>query len=333
MKSNLFWLNFAVLIVLLPLFGYSQDYQSDYRYYGKPKVKKRPQYVPRYPLEMGFHLGSTQFLGDLGGGEGLAQPFFFDTDWMGSRPSLGAFARYSMGGNFSFRADMRYLYLAGNDQWAGSNFSAQRHGETAGWFRYYRNLHFRSHVFEFALSTEIAPYNFKISGNLYSTVKHNMLSPYFVIGTGLMVFNPQAHYDGQWVNLQPLRTEGQAEAYSLAQFIIPVGFGVRWEHNHDWILSLEVNHRFTFTDYLDDVSGDYVDPQTFHDQMPVEQAHLAASLARRSQEQDPQERYGYITAPGEMRGNSTNNDSYYTIELRLAIYLKRSRPWALVKDY
>ncbi|BDS11719.1 DUF6089 family protein [Aureispira anguillae] len=321
-----------LLLLLSSTISYSQDYVYEER------QKKRMQYIPRYPIEVGLHLGTTQFLGDLGGTSSAGQGFIADTDFLSIRSSFGLFSRYNMGGHFSFRLEMSYINLAGNDKFAGKDFSSTKFGSEDGWFRYYRNLHVHTHVFELSNSCQFIPYNFKLTGSRYTNSKQNVLSPYFVLGAGFIVFSPQAKYDGKWVDLKPLSTEGQGiiagkDPYSSVQFIIPTGFGIQWEHNHDWLLSIEISHRFTFTDYLDDVSTDYVHPSIFADHFSPEKAALATALARRSQEQDPQDIYGYITAPGAQRGDPKNNDAYYTIAVRFAIYLKKSRPLALVKDY
>ena len=301
---------------------------------------KKRHYVPRYPLEMGISLGSSQFLGDLGGSSGLGQALAYDTDWESTRPMIGAHVRYNIGGHFSLRLNASYVYLAGDDRYTGRGFSAtQWQGDQqAGWFRYYRNLHFRSHCFELTQVGHYTPFNLKLSGSRYTQQKENRLAPYVLAGFGALFFNPQAHLNGRWENLRPLRTEGQGwvddrPLYQLTQFIVPLGIGVQWEHDHTYVLSLEIRHQITFTDYLDDVSTNYVDPSVFVENHDPITATKAQALARRSAEQDPNNRYGYITAPGQQRGNANNNDSYYLISIRLGFYLKKSRPLAIVKDY
>lgn len=301
--------------------------------------KRKRHYVPRYPLEIGFSLGSSQFLGDLGGSSGLGQALWGDTDWESTRPMISGHLRYNLGGHFSLRLNLSYLYLSGNDRYTGKDFDAtQQQSDQAGWFRYYRNLHFRSHCLELSQVAHYTPFNLKLSGSRYTHQTENRLAPYFLAGVGVLWFNPQARLDGTWVDLHPLRTEGQGilvdrPEYHLTQFIVPVGIGVQWEHDHSYVFSLEIRHQITFTDYLDDVSTTYVPPSLFRDYHDAATAAQAAALARRSAEQDPNERYGYITAPGTQRGNASNNDSYYLISFRLGFYLKRSRKLALIKDY
>lgn len=87
--------------------------------------------------------------------------------------------------------------------------------------------------------------------------------PYFTLGGGIFHFNPLA--DG--IALQPLGTEGQYIAYgdypkpySLWQPVIPVGIGIRYRFHCNWGVKLEAIYHVTFTDYLDDVSTNYPDP-------------------------------------------------------------------------
>mgnify|MGYP001793250783 CR=1 FL=1 len=305
----------------------------------EPISGRKRHYVPRYPLEIGFSIGSSHFLGDLGGTGGLGQALWVDNDWESVRPMVGGYIRYNIGGHFSLRLNLNYVYLYGNDQYTGQGFDATQWApDEAGWFRYYRNLHFRSLCLEICQVGHYTPFNLKLSGSLYTEQTDYRLAPYILAGVGLLCFNPQARLGGTWVDLHPLRTEGQGlvdgrPEYRLMQFIVPVGIGVQWEHNHSYVFSLEVRHQITFTDYLDDVSTDYVSPSVFTDYHDPATAAQATTLARRSAEQDPKERYGYITAPGQQRGNASNNDSYFLISLRLGFYLKRSRKLAIVKDY
>lgn len=316
---------------------------------GTTIVQAQNGYKPAYPFELGVQLGTSQFLGDLGGvgatamannewQKGVGVPFIIDTDIESVRPIAGVFARYSIGGHFAARLDLNYLQLAGDDKNAGiGQFSATEKSTNAAWFRYYRNLSFRTHVFEANVAAEITPYNFEL-GNGYS--EYSVISPYGFIGVGLFAFNPQAIYNGAWVDLQPLSTEGQGLVegranYELVQFNIPMGFGVKWSYNDTWALAFEVGHRVTFTDYIDDVSTYYVDPDVFTQNFDAQTAQMATALARRSVEIDPTGKYAYVTdarlAPN--KPNSTepqnlqrgdrfgHNDGYYTVSIRFSYYI------------
>ena len=282
-------------------------------------------YKPTFPLEIGLQLGTSQFLGDLGGAPGIGKGFIIDTDINSVRPTVGAFARYNIGGHFAARLDLSYLQLHGDDKHAGLGaFDATNKSTDDAWFRYYRNLNFRTHVFEATVAAEVIPYNFELGGG-YSG--YSVLSPYVFIGVGLFAFNPQTLHNGTWIDLQPLSTEGQGlvegrAPYELVQMCIPMGFGLNWNYNDTWALGLEISHRMTFTDYIDDVSTDYVaDDNIFSQNFDSQTAGLAQALARRSQEQDPTGIYSYVTAPGEQRGDPKDNDAYYTVTIRFSYFI------------
>ena len=95
-------------------------------------------------------------------------------------------------------------------------------------------------------------------------------------------FNPQARKfdtntpfdnDGnltnnEWLDLQPLGTEGQyssqypeKDPYQLIQFAIPVGIGFKVSLSEKFSMAIEYGLRKTFTDYIDDVGGIYASPQ------------------------------------------------------------------------
>lgn len=102
--------------------------------------------------------------------------------------------------------------------------------------------------------------------------------PYVFGGIGIFSFNPQAQLNGRWYDLQPLGTEGQflpnplglyPEPYRLTQVTIPIGTGIRFALSRNLDLELETGFRKTFTDYLDDVSGEYPDIEQLRATNPV----------------------------------------------------------------
>lgn len=116
-----------------------------------------------------------------------------------------------------------------------------------------RNLSFETSITELSVLGE---YYFQ---NLY----RNKVSPYVFGGIALYRFNPYS-YDasGQKVFLKPLSTEGQGingypKPYSLTQPALPFGAGVKYAVNNNLRIGLEIGFRKLFTDYLDDVSGNY----------------------------------------------------------------------------
>jgi hypothetical protein len=282
---------------------------------------------PVYPFEIGLQIGTSQFLGDLGGGPGIGKGFIIDTDFSSVRPTFGVFGRYNIGGHVAIRADISYLQLHGDDKFAGNGgfiASAPRFPELdAAWYRFYRNLNFKTDVFDMNIAIEVIPYNFELGGGYKN---YSVVSPYGFIGVGFFTFNPKGLYNGTWVELKPLKTEGQGlvdgrAEYSLVELNIPLGFGVKWAYNDTWAIALEVNHRMTFTDYIDDVSTDYVIDASVFNQLGPDEALLAQTFARRSGELDAGGVNADVTAPGTQRGDPKDNDSYYTVTIRFSYYL------------
>ena len=122
-----------------------------------------------------------------------------------------------------------------------------------------RGLHFRSPVYELSGQLEFNFLEYQPGNPLYTW------TPFIYAGISLFHYNPQAeNNNGEWVGLQELGTEGQGtttysdrKKYSLIQFSIPMGGGVKIAINESFNIILEYGARKTFTDYLDDVSTTY----------------------------------------------------------------------------
>lgn len=178
-----------------------------------------------------------------------------------------------------------------------------------------RNLSFRSKIAEITFLGEIHPLE------LINFHPIPYFSPYLLGGLGYFSFNPQAQLNGTWIDLQPLSTEGQGfeeypdrKPYSLSQFNIPMGFGVRYEMSQKVNLRVEFLHRRLFTDYLDDASNKkLIDPALFSKYLSPVQAQNARSLYNRSLD----------GSPPIFRGHVQNKDSYMTLSLKLGIVLGR----------
>lgn len=190
--------------------------------------------------------------------------------------------------------------------------------------RYERNLSFRSPISEVALVAEFHP--FFIFGDYNDDHYPPAVSPYLLAGIGFFHFNPQANLNGTWVDLQPLHTEGEGfpeypnvKNYKLNQFNFPLGIGARYDISPILNLRAEIVTRILQTDYLDDVSGRYIDPSVFANHLSGVQLNEALLLNNRAKP-------GAETAhPGGIRGNPKNNDSYITFNLKLALSLGRER--------
>jgi hypothetical protein len=134
------------------------------------------------------------------------------------------------------------------------------------------------------------------------------------------MFNPSTKdSSGTKVYLQPLSTEGQGfyngrKKYSLHQFSIPFGAGVRFSVSPTIRLGFEIGMRKTNTDYLDDVSTTFVDQNT----LLANRGQLAVDLAFRADELMSGLSY---PAGGSKRGEIKNKDWYYFSGFILSIKL------------
>ena len=164
-----------------------------------------------------------------------------------------------------------------------------------------RNLSFTSNIEEFNINME---YDLLSLQNYKAT-------PYLFAGLGIYHFKPYTSDSlGDKIYLQPLGTEGEgyngSSKYSLTQINIPYGFGLKFAITKDINLGFEIGYRKLFTDYLDDVSGNYADPAI----LPL----ATVPYAYRGQ--------GAYPAPGTRRGGPAENDSYYFSVIKLSFKLR-----------
>lgn len=236
-------------------------------------------------LEVGVLLGASNYMGDLSNNS--SQVYFQET-----KPAAGIFARYNFSDMLTFRGSFNFAQAAGTDAHS-DNESIRR-----------RNLSFRSNLFEFGLSAEI---------NLPGYQPYALsrpFSPYLFGGIALTGINPQAEYQGKWYDLQPLGTEGQGmpnfdNPYSKVVFAIPFGIGFKYALNDTWNLGLEMGARKTFSDYVDDVGGSYVE----YTELLAGNGALSASFGNRSGEYLGTEPVSIPT--GTRRGDDASGDWYF----------------------
>jgi opacity protein-like surface antigen len=249
--------------------------------------------------EVSLGIGTSHFLGELGGANDIGSSGiagFKDLEFKLTRPTISAGYRFYISPMFALKADLSYGRLNGDD------------ALTTEKFRQNRNLHFRSPVIELAGRVEFYPLK-EYFGHLYRTngvigKKVNRWSPYLFAGVGGAWFNPKAEYQGSWVPLQPLQTEGVD--YKKIMAVFPMGAGVKYAISSQLSIGLEIGLRYTTSDYVDDVSGNYID----HSGSDAQTQYLAdpnldliQSYTDGSYTYDP-------TAPGMQRGDPSNKDAY-----------------------
>jgi len=284
----------------------AQFYFFNDKYYENPLV-----------LEIGAAFGVMNSLTDLGGKKGIGKGFIKDLTWKFAKPSFGIYAmamyKYAIG----FRLEGTFGEVKGYD-------SVLKDVKASTFGRYERNLSFKSRISDFQLAVEVHPLFFKN----YEDDPPPPISPYVVAGIGYFSFDPKAMLNGQWYSLQPLRTEGQGFAeypdrkpYKLKQVNFAAGIGVKYELSSMFNARFEVNHRFLKTDYLDDVSKNFIDPALFFNYLPANRAAIAQKLAYRQNELIPSD----MVPVGEQRGDPADDDAFFTIQLKLGFTLGRQR--------
>ena len=269
---------------------------------------------PQGKFEFGVQIGSNNFLGDLGGHLGKGSDFAKDYMLKTVKPFGGISLNYYPYAWLNIIAGINLTQVAGADSLIDNKNGFEK-------WRYYRNLSFKSSIFEGYIGAEVYPLmafqNYEIS--------RFRLQPYFGLGVGLFHFNPKANYNGQWVDLKPLRLEGQGMAeypnrkeYSLIQMEMVMGAGVKYYIKENMYFGFEILHRKTFTDYVDDVSTDYINPALFANYLTPAQATMARQLAYRETLINPSMNRPYID---KQRGDPKENDAFFSGLLRFGMRL------------
>ena len=271
-------------------------------------------------FEAGISVGPMNSLTDIGGriGRGQRGPKDLNIKSTTLYGSIYASATYK---------NIWALRLEGTIGSVKSHDSLLVHAKNNGSIgRYNRNLSFRSPIDEISLTAEI--HVLDILRPFDPEEFPPAFSPYLIGGVGYFHFNPQALLNSKWINLQPLHTEGEgfseypdSKVYKLNQVNIPVGAGVRYEVSSKFNLRLEYINRILFTDYLDDVHGRYINPAVFYNYLSGTQLVDAVILNNRVRSDAVP---NLTTArPGGIRGNPLNNDSYFTINLKIGYVFGR----------
>lgn len=232
---------------------------------------------------LGVQVNAANYFGDLNKLESYTATRIDYT-----RPSFGIQATKKLSTRWQLRGSLSYIRLRGDSY---TNKTPNSINELA---RYGKNLHFRNSLYELGLT---AMYEFKQSkGRFY---RRQYFTPYVFGGIALFYHNPRAKtpldYNGpgagagEWVALRPLSTEGQGlpgygKKYGLFQPAIPIGAGVKFRINDRLDLGFEVGMRILFTDYIDDVGGEYPNMFDLRDNLG-ENAELAIRMSDRSLEE------------------------------------------------
>ena len=355
----------ALASFCISLFGQHRSYYDKYEYRKK-----------RHEINVG--IGASGCLTDLGGSDFDVSVYeeerskkifrsFYDIDMAKTRYVINAAYLYHWKRKINFRANLSISSVSADDL------------ETKEYYRNNRNLHFSSPIIEFSGIAEFylakpstgTKYNLRNAGHHKIAPRYlSQLGFYFFGGIGGFYFDPVAvnrmSYDPSIlynsnfnpndyqnkIKLRKLHTEGQGleddpagfapgKTYKPISVCIPLGFGIEKAISNDIGLKLEGGFRYTFTDYLDDVSRDYYN----RDAIEAEYGNLAATMSGTwsgdvwvyggyapdgeypdgyypapelgALDQNPYKVNWAYTKPGFQRGNPDNNDSYFFVVMSM----------------
>ena len=230
--------------------------------------------------EIGLFIGTGFFHGDVG----YNSLKFGNTNklFTNSEPAMGISFRKNINKRIAFRFDLKRGKISSFDKDSEDLYLVQR------------NLNFQSVITEFSSNFEFNFSPYKIGSKKYNN------TIYIYSGISGFKYNPKGFYNGNWVELQPLGTEGQGnflyperEKYNLFSLGIPIGLGYKFNLKTDFAINFTWSWTFTRTDYIDDVSLDYVNPNALSEQ--------GQNLFYKSSSE-------FIE--GSQRGNSENKDKF-----------------------
>lgn len=249
-------------------------------------------------LEYGLGIGGSVYWGDLNAPD-------FGSNLSNMNFAVQGMAKLNFSKYLAVKGNLLYGKLSGNDANSFQEWQKQR------------NLNFTSTLIEFAILTE-----YHLFG--YNFGEENPLSPYVTAGIGAFYFNPTTQYEGVTYALQPLGTEGQgmpgfASKYNRIAIAIPFGAGVKFKVNDRVNFSLDILARKTFTDYIDDVSTNYV----AYDELAAGNGEIAANLGNRIGEYLNQDEPVFVET-GSQRGGADVTDYYFTGMLTITFKLNRN---------
>jgi hypothetical protein len=245
-----------------------------------------PAFLNAQFWEVGAFAGASNYNGDLSEGIKFKETHF----------AYGSIIRYNINRHLSVKGNIIKGMISGTDANAKKYYHRQ----------WSRNLSFRSTVLDIGIQPEFNILGYRTNHFTYKS------SPYIFAGVSLLRFNPQALYNEKWTNLQPLGTEGQYlnvpeyedRKYTLTQIVIPFGIGWKYSIGKNINLGFELSARKTFTDYLDDVSTNYVDDRD----LLYRNGQIAVNLANRTGEVNDEK---IPKTEDDPRGSPDAKDWYY----------------------
>lgn len=286
---------------------------------------QNPDFVEPRGWSLGGTLGITDLWGDVGTKSIIDH--YGNDNYSGNIKFMGGlYARYTFSPSFSARIGASHGTLYASDDFNINKARKATSIEDDAFQRYWRSQNTKSKIWEGQLLAEYYP----LRMNSESLRARKRFQPYLLLGASVFYYQPKTQYSTRenrdkksWIDARDLRTEGQGfvgldgkpletpKQYSLTQFAIPMGLAVRWDIGDNLGLGVEYLYRYCFTDYLDDVSGAYIDPMYFDINLPADKAALA---------KDVYDKRWQVIPTGDatnkmVRGNSDVNDAFSSISI------------------
>ncbi|MDA3615771.1 type IX secretion system protein PorG [Polluticaenibacter yanchengensis] len=239
--------------------------------------------------EFGIGVGAAHYFGDL------------NNTMTVDRPKMAAsiFFRKNFGNYIALRAEGTFAQLGYSDIHSKNEFQQ------------IRNLSFNANIFEFSVAGDFNFFRF-----IPGTKDYNF-TPYVTLGLGAMSYNPYAYLNNEKYFLRDLGTEGQnsdlypdRKPYGSMAMTIPFGVGIKYNVTPGMNVFFELKHRFTSTDYLDDVSLTYAGEDAFP-LLPNGEFSPAFLLQDRSYEV----KGANVGVAGMQRGISKAKDMFITAQI------------------
>ncbi len=267
-----------------------------------PAMAQRESYVQQG--EIGIGVGAAHYFGDINNRSQINRP----------KPAISFFYRRNFNNYIALRLSGSFAQLGYSDKYAKNIVQKQR------------NLSFNTNIWEGAAMLDFNFFRFIPEDPQYS------FTPYISIGVGFFNYDPYAYLGGRKYFLRQLGTEGQnlpdslrkGKKYGPTSLSFPIGMGIKYAISPSVNIGLEVIYRFTSTDYIDDVSTEYVGNASFPQKYANGADNPGYLLQDRSYEYLPSgSQYGDLA--GRQRGFSGQRDHYVFAQLTVAFNLSSYR--------
>lgn len=267
------------------------------------------------------YIGPAFYYGDIAPNNAI-----LSTDYQWNNLSVGGKYHYQLHRFFSVYGGYSFVHLRASDYL--STESRVGDGDAQALSRYQRNLDFRNNIHEFSVGGLFYP----LSTTLGKNYRPN-INPYFTLGFAMLLHSPKG-WDPElddWVALRPLETEGVS--YSSVTAAIPIGIGLTTSLSFNFDIGFEINYRYVFSDYLDDVSDSYPELSSFNDYQAARMSNKTglieatngnrrdpALLKQLESEGVPEDwddyQYSVGSFGGGQRGNPSQNDGYMLFAIK-----------------